>query len=1322
MHRLVLPLCASFLALACDAPEEATASLQQAGGVSANLSVVIGDNPDPVAPGGSVTYSYTINNAGPSAISGYTVVIEAPPLTNRVESFAGYNCSINVDTYTCTRTVNHAVGFAAVITIGGNVPMSEAQLLSTAMVTVNAGAGDMDPDPSNDFDSETTTVAVNDPPVNTVPGTQMVPEDGTLTLSTGTGNAVSVADPDAGGGNMQVALSSTNGTLTLATTAGLAFSSGDGTSDANMQFTGTLSAVNAAMNGMTYKPTANFSGSATITITTNDQGNTGTGGIKQDQDSFTVNVTGVNDGPVNTVPLTTQTTGENQPKFFSTGGSNPISVADSDAGSSPVKITLTVVNGTVTLASTAGLTFQGGDGTADPMVQFTGTLTAVNAAMNGLRYDPPPGFTGNALLTILSDDQGATGAGGALTDSDQVIITVTAVNDPPVNTVPGAQTIVEDATLVFSAAASTLVAVNDPDAGGAEMRIVLSAVNGTLTLSGTAGLSFIAGDGTADSGMTFTGTIASVNAALAGMSFQPTANFSGSASVTISSNDQGASGSGGALQDTDVVNITVTAQNDAPVNAVPGTQSLAPGGTLQFNGANGNTISISDSDAGSAPMLVTLSVSSGTLTLGSQSNLFFLQGDGSADATMQFTGTITAVNNAMVNMAFSPAAGFEGQVTLTITTSDQGATGPGGAKTDTDMVTIVVEQNDPPVHTVPAAPTVAEDGTLVFTGANAIAVADPDVGSSPLLVSISAQSGVFSLSTTAGLVFGVGDGSADASMSFTGQLAAVNAALANAQFAPGADYSGPASVTITTSDQGATGAGGPKQDVDTINITVSAVDDLPAAANDATSVAEDGEVTVNVLANDTGLGDGGASVSVTTPPTHGAATVVGTSVKYTPAANYAGADAFVYRVTDGDGDMATATVSVTVTAVNDDPMAVSDAASTTIGVAVDVLVLANDADVDGDTLTVTGAGAAGNGTTAVQGGTTVRYTPNPGFTGQDMFTYTISDGKGGSAGATVLVSIGVDSDMDGLLDTQEAMLGTLPNDPDSDDDGVLDGIEVNVITTNPLDDDSDDDGLLDGNEDGDKDGTVDAGETDPLAADSDGDGLQDGTEKGLAAAEGGDTGAGFQPDTDPTSTTDPGDDDSDDDGLLDGNEDADHDGAVGASETDAGEADSDGDGLQDGTETGLTTGQGGDTGPGFVPDADPATTTDPLDPDSDGGGVSDGVEDADHDGQIDTGETDPNDPADDMPASGDADGDGVPDAQDNCPGDANASQLDTDGDGTGDVCDSTPGGDGGGGDGGGCGCRAGGAPGASRGAGILSLLGLLGLALQICRPPRRFRR
>ncbi|PTL76944.1 OmpA family protein [Vitiosangium sp. GDMCC 1.1324] len=187
----------------------------------------------------------------------------------------------------------------------------------------------------------------------------------------------------------------------------------------------------------------------------------------------------------------------------------------------------------------------------------------------------------------------------------------------------------------------------------------------------------------------------------------------------------------------------------------------------------------------------------------------------------------------------------------------------------------------------------------------------------------------------------------------------------------------------------------------------------------------------------------------------------------------------------------------------------------------------------------------------------------------------------------------VDDDHDGLSNDDEIALGTNPNDPDSDDDGILDGIEVHIGGTNPLDDDSDDDGLLDGNEDADHDGVRDPGETDPLDADTDDDGLQDGTEQRLTTPQGKDTNTSvFIPDADPSTGTDPLDADTDDGSVRDGDEDANHNGRVDAGETDpnvaADDTDADGDGLSNEYERGIG--------------------TDPFNPDTDGGGVNDGEE------------------------------------------------------------------------------------------------------------------
>ncbi|MCV2891466.1 Ig-like domain-containing protein, partial [Ruegeria aquimaris] len=112
-------------------------------------------------------------------------------------------------------------------------------------------------------------------------------------------------------------------------------------------------------------------------------------------------------------------------------------------------------------------------------------------------------------------------------------------------------------------------------------------------------------------------------------------------------------------------------------------------------------------------------------------------------------------------------------------------------------------------------------------------------------------------------------------------------------------------------------------------------------------------------------------------------------------------------LSDGQGGSDTATVTVTVTPVNDAPVANSNYAITDQDVPVTFDVIANDTDVDGDTLELAAVGSATNGSVSFDGNS-VTYTPNADFYGVDTFTYTVSDGQGGSDTATAVVVVGQD--------------------------------------------------------------------------------------------------------------------------------------------------------------------------------------------------------------------------------------------------------------------------------------------------------------------------
>jgi len=227
--------------------------------------------------------------------------------------------------------------------------------------------------------------------------------------------------------------------------------------------------------------------------------------------------------------------------------------------------------------------------------------------------------------------------------------------------------------------------------------------------------------------------------------------------------------------------------------------------------------------------------------------------------------------------------------------------------------------------------------------------------------------------------------------------------------------------------------------------------------------------------------------------------------------------------------------------------------------------------------------------------------------------------------ATAAAADRLDSDGDGLEDVIENIIGTDPFDDDTDDDGLMDGNEVNVYGTNPLDPDSDFDGLLDG------------------------------LELGLTAPQGNDTNLGiFVPDADPSTTTDPLDDDTDGDGLIDGVEDANGNGRVDPGETDPNDLDTDDDGLPDGEEIALGTDPfDADTDDDGLTDGEEVYEhgTDPLDADTDGDGLTDGDE-------INIHNTDPLD--------ADTDGDGLTDGDEIYIHGTNPLDDDTDDDGLGD--------------------------------------------------------
>ncbi|MCH7399437.1 Ig-like domain-containing protein, partial [Belliella sp. DSM 107340] len=271
--------------------------------------------------------------------------------------------------------------------------------------------------------------------------------------------------------------------------------------------------------------------------------------------SFDLTIQGVNDAPVIFAPFSISIF-EDEPE-----GLTGISFTDIDAGSADVLVTLEVNSGTLAARSGDGV-IVGGNSTS---LTLTGSVDDINSflANEELTFTTSLNSTENVTLSIVIDDQGNTGSGGAQSDNATVSLVVTAVNDAPVNTVPGTQSVAQNETLTFSADNGNQISVSDVDLGSNSIEITINASNGLISLANTNGLIFTQGSGTNDGIMNFTGTLVNVNNALDGMIFTPFSGLSGTGSLGITSNDQGFSGSGGAQSDTDVISITIN-----PINPV----------------------------------------------------------------------------------------------------------------------------------------------------------------------------------------------------------------------------------------------------------------------------------------------------------------------------------------------------------------------------------------------------------------------------------------------------------------------------------------------------------------------------------------------------------------------------------------------------------------------------------------------------------------------------------------------------------------------------------------------------------------------------------
>jgi hypothetical protein len=899
---------------------------------SANITVVAHDNGGTANGGNDTSSTHNFNIV-------VTAVNDAPSFTKGADqtaledsgahSVAGWATAISAgpadeagQTVTFTTSNDNAALFSVAPAVASNGTLTytlAANANGSATVSVvahdNGGTANGGVDTSAPQTFTISVTAVNDPPSFTSGGNVSVLED-TGAYSAAWASAISAGPADESG-------------QTVAFTAA---------NDNNSLFS--AQPVISPGGVLTFTPAANANGTATVTVTAQDNGGTANGGNDTSAaQTFTITVTAVNDAP-------SFTSGGNVSSFEDNAYSAPWATAISagPANESGQTVSFHATNDNNALFS------------SQPSVSSTGVLS----------YTPAPNANGTATVSVYAQDNGGTANGGVDSSAPQTFtITVTAVNDAPSFTSGGNVAVLEDSG---SYSASWATSISAGPADESSQTVTFTATNNNNAL------------------FTVQPSVSSAGV----LTFTPAADANGTATITVTLQDNGGTANGGSdTSAAQTFTITVNPVNDAPsftsggnvssfednaysapwATAISAGPTNESGQTVSFHATNDNnalfssqpsvsstgvlsytpapnangtaTVSVYAQDNGgtanggvdsSAPQTFTITVNAvnDAPSFTSGGNVAVLEDSGSysapwptaisagpADESSQtVTFHVSNDNNALFSaqpsispsgvLTFTPAADAFGTATVTVTLQDNGGTANGGVDTSAPQ-TFTVTLN--PVNDAPS-----------FTPGASVTTGDNTSYSAPWATAISAgpanesgQTVAFHVTNDNNALFSV-----QPAISPSGVLS----------FATLANHTGSATVTVYLQDNGGTANGGVDTSASvTFSITITHTNVAPVANNDSYETIGNTQLEVNashttatsvfvsgsVLANDVDA-DGPSPLTATlVSSTAGAAVTVNANgtFTYTPPVGFTGTDAFTYSVSDGSAS-STATVSILV--------------------------------------------------------------------------------------------------------------------------------------------------------------------------------------------------------------------------------------------------------------------------------------------------------------------------------------------------------------------------------------------------------------------------
>jgi Cadherin-like domain/Bacterial cadherin-like domain/RTX calcium-binding nonapeptide repeat (4 copies)/Bacterial Ig domain len=388
------------------------------------------------------------------------------------------------------------------------------------------------------------------------------------------------------------------------------------------------------------------------------------------------------------------------------------------------------------------------------------------------------------------------------------------------------------------------ITVADPDAGSSIVTATLSVDFGVLKVNvGTSGVTIVSGSGTGT--VLLSGTIAQINDLLntnATSAVRYTANTDtppASTNLTVSVNDGGNFGSGGAQIGSATQTIAIIAVNDLPVVDLNGTAagvdttaSYTEGG-VAIRPILGMTIS--DVDNGT--------LTGATVTIGTG----FVAGD-----LLRLAGGQSGVTGSGITYSYNAATGVltlsgvasvaDYQTTLAALNFKSSSDNPG---TSRDIIVVVNDgaansvaahifmavtpTDDAPINVVPATQQAFSDTALVFSVANgnALSVADADGSTVVQRVKLTVTNGIATLADLNGLLSVAGDGTRQ--ITITGTAAEINEALNGLTYQNSPGFTGAVTLRLTTFDLGESGTVVGLSDTDAVTINVQ----LPIASQEA---------------------------------------------------------------------------------------------------------------------------------------------------------------------------------------------------------------------------------------------------------------------------------------------------------------------------------------------------------------------------------------------------------------------------------------------------------------------------------------------------------